>query len=231
MVALDPVLTTAPVYSLPGQYVRLTATVANTGGMAGSFLLEGDLELPGGTVEGHLWASPPPSLGAQQITGQVPPGGSVSQTMYSNTLAYADQIAGYNPGQGLTVRLVLTDMQTGAQTVYTIPNAVFLPARPTPGSAPVFLATQVGATSVTVVWSSVTGADYYELMHVDAAGNPAPAQYAITVNGVPGNDFQVQGTSATITGLAPNSPLHLMVRACNTAGCGPWSPVLGLTTG
>ena len=90
------------------------------------------------------------------------------------------------------------------------------PALPTPGAVSGITVSNITSTSATVSWTANPSSDqvsYYEFMHVDSTG--AEATSDITVNGAAGTDFKVTGTSVQITNLAPSSPLHFMVRACN----------------
>lgn len=111
-----------------GGYAVVSITVANSGQQAGNFTISGDVQLPDGTVEGHLFTGTPGNLGSETYSGSVAAGSSVTATMNTNTLADASAIAGYDPTQGLTVVVYVTDADTGAQVSTAVPGAIFLPS-------------------------------------------------------------------------------------------------------
>ena len=118
--------------------------------------------------------------------------------------------ARYNYGAGSTV--------LGIDQTFTTTGTAVVPAVPVG-----FSATTVAPTQVTVVWSSVLGATSYEVWRAGPSG-PLPLNY--TQVGTVNNG----GTSFTDTTVTANHSYAYKVRAVNSAGNGPFSPLDVSTT-
>lgn len=98
----------------------------------------------------------------------------------------------------------------------------FLVQLPPPPSIPgdVTDVSIANGNEVTVTWLSVSQADLYQVMVIQA--NAGPGGGALTVAA-----RQVSSTTTTLQ--APSGAASVIVRACNANGCGPWSAARGIT--
>ncbi len=95
---------------------------------------------------------------------------------------------------------------------------VSLPAVPTSG--PTISSCSVsGGNSLTCTWSSVSGANFYQIQVIQPDTGPGGGALTVAAR-------QVSGTSATFP--VPSGPASVLVWACNGDGCGPASGVYGI---
>ncbi len=95
---------------------------------------------------------------------------------------------------------------------------VSLPAVPASGPA-ISSCSVSGGNSLTCTWSSVSGANFYQIQVIQPDTGPGGGALTVAAR-------QVSGTSATFP--VPSGPASVLVWACNGDGCGPASGVYGI---
>ncbi len=124
-----------------------------------------------------------------------------------------------------TMRVKADDGKGGTDTVAVTINLTDVNEPPSAPGAPAVTATPGSTTGLTVSWTAPAN-----------AGKPAITSYDLQYRAGTSGAFtdgpqDVTGTSATITGLDPDTEYQVQVRAVNDEGDGAWSPSGSGSTG
>lgn len=112
-----------------------------------------------------------------------------------------------------------TGQTSGASAPITVSTASTSQVSTVPGVPGALTVSGTSSTSVTFLWSTVTGATYYQITTLPAGQSSGGSVTA-----------PISGTSGTVSGLSPNVSYQFSLQACNSAGCSNPSTLTFATT-